>query len=281
VDDYEKLLLLALLSFTQISKPISLETQRALSGVGIAGGLIGTVYFLKQYFTIALKHIDIVEKLKIDAMSDANRATEIKYLETLKTKLFAPKQSMIIKSLIANLTARQELLKAKKLTIQERTDLLKERDKLLFQYRKHFGAYAASVWFAAVSFLILKNINLKIYWEEWARNEEARRENQQGNPVPPQLTTPWHTTLGVDINAPQDQVRTAYRALILQHHPDHSNAPDAKAQAQAILDAWKYYHIVVAGNPNQFNQNTTPAAAPVPAQNQAASGPAATNAQVN
>jgi hypothetical protein len=59
----------------------------------------------------------------------------------------------------------KSFLKAKKLTIQERTDLLKEKDKFSWQYLKYLSAFGASTAFTTAIFMILLDIDVNIFWQ--------------------------------------------------------------------------------------------------------------------
>lgn len=47
-----------------------------------------------------------------------------------------------------------------------------------------------------------------------------------------------HEVLGVSPDATREEIRRRYHALILQYHPDRSDAPDAADRTQAVTEAY-------------------------------------------
>ena len=47
-----------------------------------------------------------------------------------------------------------------------------------------------------------------------------------------------HEVLGVSPDATREEIRRQYHALILQYHPDRSDAPDAADRTQAVTEAY-------------------------------------------
>lgn len=73
---------------------------------------------------------------------------------------------------------------------------------------------------------------------------EAFKNNyhtQKGSPdiKQPKPEKPWHEELGVRKNASPDEIKTAYRNLSQQHHPDKNSDPGASKKFQAIHEAYK------------------------------------------
>ncbi len=48
----------------------------------------------------------------------------------------------------------------------------------------------------------------------------------------------WWTVLGVAMNAPEDQIREAYRALVKKHHPDVGGD---REQFELVQQAWEQF----------------------------------------
>lgn len=52
------------------------------------------------------------------------------------------------------------------------------------------------------------------------------------------MNTDPYTVLGVDRNASPEQIKTAYRRLVKQYHPDFNKAPEAEAKFKEITEAY-------------------------------------------
>lgn len=57
--------------------------------------------------------------------------------------------------------------------------------------------------------------------------------------IPESTGADWWTTLGVAINATEEQVQAAYRSLVKQHHPDVAGGDAAKFRA--VQTAWEAF----------------------------------------
>ncbi len=54
----------------------------------------------------------------------------------------------------------------------------------------------------------------------------------------------YYETLGIDEDATQEQIKTAYRTLVKKYHPDVNDAPNAAAFFRLIQEAYE-----TLGNP--------------------------------
>jgi len=59
----------------------------------------------------------------------------------------------------------------------------------------------------------------------------------------------YYAILGIPKNAPQEDVKKAYRKLALQWHPDKNDSPDAEQKFKEIAEAYE-----VLGDPQKRNQ---------------------------
>jgi molecular chaperone DnaJ len=48
----------------------------------------------------------------------------------------------------------------------------------------------------------------------------------------------YYEILGVDKKAPQDEIKSAYRKLAMQYHPDRNKSPDAEEKFKEISEAY-------------------------------------------
>ena len=48
----------------------------------------------------------------------------------------------------------------------------------------------------------------------------------------------YYEILGVNKTAPVDEIKTAYRKLAMQYHPDKNKAPDAEERFKEISEAY-------------------------------------------
>jgi hypothetical protein len=65
------------------------------------------------------------------------------------------------------------------------------------------------------------------FWEDFGRQYREAEDREQGQPKRPQPrpTVDGHyVTLGVTPDATREEIRSAYRALALKHHPDHGGS---------------------------------------------------------
>jgi hypothetical protein len=65
------------------------------------------------------------------------------------------------------------------------------------------------------------------FWEDFGRQYREAEEREQERPKRPQprpTVNGHYVTLGVKSDATRDEIRSAYRALALKHHPDHGGS---------------------------------------------------------
>jgi DnaJ-class molecular chaperone len=63
---------------------------------------------------------------------------------------------------------------------------------------------------------------------------------------------PYHV-LGVSRDASSSEIRSAYRRLALQHHPDKQNSPEAKQEANATFASISHAYEILGDDNNRRN----------------------------
>ena len=64
----------------------------------------------------------------------------------------------------------------------------------------------------------------------------------------------YYNTLGLKMNATQDEIRSAYKRLAVKYHPDKNTDPDAEEKFKKISEA--YQNLTSCDNKTSINYNT-------------------------
>jgi DnaJ domain. len=249
----KKLLLLSIISFTQATQSIPSEVT---CKAGMAGGVLGFTYSLANIYLLSTERKKIILQIKINAMSEVLRKKNSRLNEMGIKKLdFLP--SIIAKPIIACFYTNPLLYQAPPLTRQDLIQLSKKERMLsnsISQYTFALNGFLALSGTIFGKLMIIQN------------------EQTEFNAI--------CATLGINPTDSYDQARAIYRRLVIETAPDRTgnHSEESNRRYRAINAAWNSYREYRTQNPAQFNQNTTPAAAPVRAQNQAPQAPAATQA---
>jgi|GEM_PF-3370023 len=70
-----------------------------------------------------------------------------------------------------------------------------------------------------------------------------------------------YSTLGVAVNATQDEIKKAYRSLVREWHPDYNSSPEASAKFDAIQQAYDSLTRTTGFKPTSF-PHFTPSSTP-------------------
>ena len=79
------------------------------------------------------------------------------------------------------------------------------------------------------------------FWEDFGRQyreaEERERRDHTSTPRSSCVSSRHHRVLGVRPSATREEIRSAYRKLAMQHHPDHGGTVEKMREINAAYDA--------------------------------------------